>query len=227
LHICRHSDSLLFQFIMSEFLNAYPAVRKVEALHADLEKDESGDPINGLLEVLRELVGALPEEAAHAPWTRNQGILAYLKHYCACYHAALPEAAELRATASQAFHAALSARDLLWQIALPPDEERYSLDLAYFSRLIWRLVAHMDRFSEELQSLLPKYKRDENVLYFLLQQNDSLLKAFPSDFLSSLLKEMFQGGVSDANVYLQDRYHQRGFDHLLPSIADLLSQIGE
>lgn len=226
LHLCRHSDSLLFQFILSEFLTAHQAIHELPRLYdafAGGIREERGDLGLPLLNALGELAGAMPEEAFDAPWTRRHGTLAHLKHYCLSY--AAPAGHELQSIARQVFYAALNARDLLWSLQAPLDEERYALDLACLSGLVSRLVSEIDAFSEQLKSHLLRYGRDENVIYYLLQQSEPLLKIYSAEFLCNLLKEMFADGTSDARSFLQDRYHERGFDHLLPSIDELLSKI--
>jgi hypothetical protein len=227
------SHSLLVQFVLTEFIGAYPQVISAERLFGQLEK-ELGDgqfehQLPQLARTMSSLTDGLVEEDQPFPWMASRGKLSKLKYYCQVYEhpdvAVSSTIADLKAASSKAFHAVLQARELIGQLSNPVEEGRCRTDLAHFSQLLGRCSAKMNELSELLAILLPLYQRDENVLYFLLRHQLEFNGLYHPLFLRQQLLAMFENSLSKAEEFLVGRYQTRGFDHIVPNISRYLNQM--
>ncbi len=231
------NDSLLFQFILAEFLTALPEVQGIEEIYSALEAHLSQSPSAGRVEqelshltnAVAHLTGGVFEEEQPFPWVSNKGSLGKLKYFCQLYQD-LDETsstirADLRGSVSRAFHAVLQSRELLLQIRSPVDANRRKVDICNLNRLLNRINNCMGQASALIIPLSVPYKRDENVLYFILRHHCEFNHLFHPHFVQGLFEGIFESGVVEAESFLKEAYTKRGFHAILPAIGHLISNL--
>lgn len=86
------------------------------------------------------------------------------------------------------------------------------------------LLILVQQIIESMQSLLGKFKENENVLYFLLRKRDKLTETFGVDLIHRLFNTASK--KNKLGHFLIMRYQARGFDHRIPLIKQELSVYG-
>lgn len=231
LNVYCQSSGVLLQFILSEFLAAYPEVRAMGGLHAELDSQLShtrlhDSTLSCLANALANLTGGVIEETHPLPWTRNQGALGKLKHYCQHYQNPDPSLAvliaDLKTASSKCFHAVLLARELVRQIRNGVEDDRRLTDLGNLSRMLKRLANNMNQFAQYIAAILPQHHRDESILLFLLRHRKAFDDLYQPYCLIHHLTSSYPEGLHSVSAYLSQQYQARGFDHILPAIQRLV-----
>lgn len=80
---------------------------------------------------------------------------------------------------------------------------------------------------KKLSKLLPKricsYRRNENMLYFLLRRKKDFDVIYHPKMIEELFQELFPGGLKEAVEWIHAQYKQRKFYHLLPLIQQQIT----
>jgi len=69
-----------------------------------------------------------------------------------------------------------------------------------------------------IEKALPCFKKDENVLFFLLRHSTQFSAIYGSEFLPNVILKMYPKGMDEAKSFLQKAYARRKFNHLIPLI---------
>lgn len=193
-----HQDiSLLFQFIFSEYLITH---RELQSL---LHLMRQGKDISS---VLLRLTGAVEDYIRLFALSYHDGSLAKLKSNCAYFMQSeeIPEeeAALMHSHADQAW--------LLCSECLYKKSEH----------LIQEALEQLESFGKILQRMIPYFKGDENVLYFILRHREQLAVPFGPQFVRNCFEQIYPEGLNSALKFLLDRYMARGFSYLIPIIEN-------
>ena len=204
------NDSLLFQFILSEFLEVF---LETQALAKKLHSQEE------ILRVLTKLVGSSQDMRLFS-WNHLSGQLAKLKNYCSLFlqnadsHEKEPIA--LQYNADKAWIYCLEALDLIHQTS--PD---HTASLT----AIEKACSSLQRFARLIVRLLPQFRDDENVIFFVLRHHEKFDALYGSKFINRLFYRMYPKGPKEAGFFLTQKYLHRGFDNLLPLVASKISEL--
>jgi hypothetical protein len=216
------NNSLLFQFILIEFLEAYAEIQKLDSLCSRtptaLPKNEiscrqSEKNLHLIQEKLVTLVGATRDYKRLFSWNYSEGILAKLRTYCILFlqNADIDEK-ELIAIqhyADKIWLNCTQAIDALHEI--PTD--RHSL---YSS--LEKTSSAMQRFAKQITRQILLFKHDENVVFFILRNHKSFDRLYGNRFVARLFSKMYPKGLKDALSFLTTKYAERGFDNMLSII---------
>lgn len=166
-----HQDtSLLFQFILSEFI-------EVQAL---LQQQDVP---------LVKLVGSSQGLVRLFSLSQNDGVLTKLKNNCAYFS---------------------QNKDL-----------HYHTEHAWLScveKNLPKTSEHMYSLSRAIYNMIPQYREDENIVFYILKNHTELNKSFS---VNALMNEMYPRGPEE---FLVKRYLDRGFKHLIPTIIKNLEE---
>ncbi len=236
LSVYHQSNGLLFQFVLEEFLSVIPAVDAIQTAHQRLEaalvRRRPNEEVERLSQQILSNIAALTGSALvsnHSyPWTPSKGSLGKLKHYIHLFRAPVSEVEELtdqlKGVVSQAYHGAMQARDVLWQLGQKPMVLRETSELF---RLLNTLTEASRRIEELLPSLLVNFRNDENVVYFLVRRADAFANLHQEFYVCNLLTKMYDNGLDEASQFLRDRYLKRGFNRLAERINQKIAAIKE
>ncbi len=233
------SNSLLFQFILSEFLNAYQEINEIETLYSQIESEliknrllaDIDSFLFKVLELLPHLTGTqmvITNEQTF-PWTHSKGSLNKLRHYSYLFSRKLadnPEAVSMNVSVSKAFHSALQLREVILSLQHQLFENTVPNYIALY-QLLDKLIDNMRLASRLILKVLIQYKDDENVLHFLLNHQEKFDKVYKTQFVLKILKKMYPEGMKYAKDLIVEKYAKRGFPHLLDSISEQMTRLGE
>jgi len=73
---------------------------------------------------------------------------------------------------------------------------------------------------------LPHFKDDENILFFLVDQQERLDRSFGAKTTLHLVEKIFPEGIKNAEHFLLERYTARGFTHITAQIPEKFAALG-
>lgn len=234
LSVYHQNNGLLFQFVLEEFLAVIPAVSAIgtayQRLEAALVRRRPNQEVERLagqiLDSIASLTGSALVSNHSYPWTPSKGSLGKLKHYIHLFAAPVPEVEELtdslKGAVSNAYHAAMQARDVLWQLGQRPMVLREASELF---RLLNNLIEASRRIEELVPSLLIHFRDDENVVYFLIRRAEAFDDLHEELYVCNLLSKMYDGGLDEAAEFIRDRYRERGFTRLTTQIDEKIDAL--
>ncbi len=225
-----HQNSgLLFQFVLEELLLSIPVVDQIHLTFTALENalmqrtdpDEVEGYLANLLVNIAELTGSALVHNQIYPWTPSKGSLGKLKHYTQLLAPGDQEepfhypATLLSVAISKAYHSAIQAREIVWQLRQKPITLSEASTL--FS-LLTRLAVKVQEASDLLPTLVAHFREDENVLYYLLRSREKFEAVYKRPLVKELAKQIFKRGITEMGDFLVERYQERGFDQVAASI---------
>lgn len=204
------NNGLIFQFILVHFCTA---MTEVIALETALKKNGKGLE-ERVVDSFERLLGD-PFKNGLYPWNSDIGLFFKLKNYCAALAAKSydkdKEARNLEKSADQ-----------VWRLSREIQES--TLSVRSLSRIL-KLSAAMRLLARQIVQTVPQFRDDENVLYYLVKNQQQLDSLFGNHFVVTLMDFLFPGGQEETERFLLNRYTQRGFTQLLPSISQNLENI--
>lgn len=223
-----HNNSLLFQFILSEFLAAFEEIqamnslcnRKPLTIPAGMTEPKQIDDISQLIEAsLNKLVGSSRDYMRLFCWNFNEGIVSRLKTYCALFSQNIAnDEKELLAMQHYA--------DKVWQNCL------HGIDMLYessdeFSPLfaaVEKAHSAMLRFAKLIARVIQQFRDDENVIFFVLRNKEQFDKLYGKRFVVKLFCRIYAKGLREVQQFLSKKYSARSFD-LSPIIATNIAEL--
>lgn len=210
-------DSLIFQFVLAEFLIAFSLVQ-------ELEKSLASGHIEQ--ETLRKTLALLGGESiffltSSPSWNLNEGALAKLNNHC--FHLVQsiqeenPLLFALHRHADNAFLHCIHGLNALRPVPFFTEESSSSFAI--------KMVQDMHRLAVALPSAILHYKCNENVLFFFLRYYLQFDTLYHPGFSAALLANCSDGGLFSIEEFLLKAYRKRGFSHLLPIIQLLFIEL--
>lgn len=221
-------NTLLIQFIVAEFIQAYQLTTQLKVLvqkHLDsIPTTNTAFPT--LFQVLEQLVGGLFQQEglslSISSWYK--GSLTKLKEYCDQFLRNSQDTHKQFIYFHTAVHRAwLSAvQNLEFLQSLQPTYAQTQKSTFFhlsFKRSFETLQIHFNQVIQRLPRLLQVYWNNENIVLCLLRKKIHLSEIYGSDFLVSC----FKWSVSFEQIFhsLTQHYQVRGFESLLPMIQQL------
>lgn len=222
-------NSLLFQFILIEFIEAFSEVQRLDVLchrKPSTLSDASGKGLDcettrkTIETILTKLAGSARDYMRLFSWNFGDGLLGKLKTNCSLFiHNAVSDEKEMIALQHYA--------DKMWQGCLQATDsfrEEVREYEAFFSA-VDKTSNSMQRFAKQMARIALQFREDENVVFCILRYKESLDKLYGSRFVAKLLCRMFPKGMRDALNFLSQRYAERGFENVLPVLAEKISEL--
>lgn len=218
-----HLDqSVLFQFILSEFIVANTEVETISHLTPSVLEGE----VDGLEPPLHQLFGSSPEYVSLLSWNFKEGILSRLKKYVLCFSQfhITPEKDQrlLYQYTCQALELCQKCINELQAYVEGIGEENVEVTL---HKNLVKLQKQVGRFGQMVIKLTYYFHFDENVIFFILRHKQQFDNIFGQDFTKRFFNKMYEGGPSEAEKLMTTRYTERGFQHLLPTIQTKISEL--
>ena len=105
------------------------------------------------------------------------------------------------------------------------------LSFSYKDKLIVREVALIKRKLKLLyrlaEPLIYHFKDDENLIFFLLKNQDPINALMGKGYLRELLSQLHEKGLGQLEKKLCDQYHDRGFFSLIPELKIRFSELNQ
>lgn len=220
-------NALLIQFIMVEFVHIYQLTFQIKALIQDRLDfiSDSRTFLSSLTPILAQLVGYLPqqEQSSFSRWTK--GSLTKFKEYCErfsynSFHQN-KQHVHLHMAAHQAWLTAIHNMELL--NSLHTNSHKKNLDKTLFliplKRTFNTLHLRFNQVIRYIPRVIGAYWDDENVMLCLLRKQAQLTEIYGSDFLCKRFKWPIKR--QELMPFLAQRYQNRGFEALIPTIQQV------
>ena len=201
-HLSTHRDnSLLFQFIMVEFIRCCQTLEEAQQLMTLLFADRKGQTFSDLKERVTALVGN--DHYQQLPvWTREESHFNKLIQHCFYFnHEEKNLSDQLCRHSEYAFHHLLIAQEKLNGVYALEDVE---IELENGAR-------GMRRFKKVIPEITATFSYNENVLYFFLRHHAELDQQCGNGWTAKLFKRLFSGGIEEMQALISNRYRRRGF----------------
>jgi hypothetical protein len=211
---CPYSDSLLFQFILTELLHAHKEVNTLEQL---LEKFKNSlntskkhaSPLQ-LFDTEKKFSDLSLKYHYNYTFKHEQGLLTKLKNYVNVFQEDCnqKELISLRKLARKGWLLSIELADLA----------ENSIGLKLFEKTLVKIRTVIQALNKEVAKLIPQFRHDENVVFFLLSHQQSLDSVFGPSFTTNQLLSMHTT-LQQSAQFLLKCYAKRKFDQLLPVIS--------
>lgn len=188
-HLVSYDKGLIFQFILHELCTASHTLN-------EFYQTESHDTLKILCGSIRVF-----------PWSTQEGVFAKLKNYCCLL-------AELNKKTDDFL---VRYSENTWLLAHQIQDAYY--DNKPLTPFIEKLNRTFNKLSKQVELHFTEYRKDENVIYFVIRNHKSIDSVFGLNFTHELIEELFPKGIQEAEAFLQQRFKKRGFNHLLPKIT--------
>lgn len=232
-----HSNSVLLQFILKDFFKASYESQNLIKIADKLKKSTSEQLLQKELEQyldelsthLKILAGNTIEETWQLPWHRRIGLITQLKN-STCIFAQRTHEDELLFNSIHAlFHKMLigcsQTTDLIKSYFFYKFAEEDNLQLNLIRNHLSMLLNNMRHISKLIMHTIYRYRRDENVIFFLVRNYSVWNRLYNQKLILKLISRMYPGGLSELKNFLIKRYTKRGFDFLIPSIKKSIADM--
>lgn len=209
-----HTDSLLFQFILAEFLKAFSILIKIEKMRAHNYKPEP------FISNIRQLSGVGIGLQRYFPWNPDEGVLVKLKSYVDYLSEKWSSSPD-----SKIISDLQKSVHQLWNHSIDTLETLESNGLESFPAKFDKVQHSAQKLKKALAKAIPCFKDDENSIFFIIRHHTAFTSIYGSEFAAKLLDKIYPGGLKEARNFLQQAYTRRKFAHLLPSIKTFLNHL--
>jgi hypothetical protein len=219
-HQQRH---LLVQFLLTELLRAHTQASTIKTLFQTYQNAAPLEMLEPIIAHITQLVGSTHKYMRLFD-SSDYGLLTKIKHHVNLLyqHAGLAQKEELlmHRELNHAVMITLKLLDVAKQARF--DQE---IDFILLEESIEKVVRSLKRFSRLTVKTIRLFRRDENVLFFLLKQQQALNTLFGEHFVAKVFKKMFTHGLPEGERFILKRYRDRGFEYLLPVIHSRFTEL--
>lgn len=226
---CYEDNAILIQFIIVEFVQIHQLTSQLKLLiDKYLENsavDNSHEIGTEFKQTLGQLIDIHPQNSrsSHSKWTK--GSLAKLKEYCEQFSCNSSHQSkqhiDLHMATHQALLHAIHTQELLNRIILNPyvQSSEVFLQLDPVKRSFNNLLGRINQVIRFLPRVFAPFWDNENVLLCLLRIREPLGKIYGDDFLQKKFK--WPAKAQGLVPFLVNRYKERGFESLIPTIQQV------
>lgn len=228
--ITKQNESLLFQFILSEFIDSYREIVAIHQIQLELHNDFNVAKLELLKASMVKLVGCSKSHMRLFSWNHEDGMLARLKNHCLYLKEAISFQGKkvnhilckMQFYINKAFIMCVKGLDLLY---LNEKVQITEKKIQNIHKFIDQIISPMQKFSKLAASVMEKFQKDENVLFFILRHKPDLDNLYGTQFVFKLINRMYPKGIDQFSEFLVGRYKIRGFHHLIPKIRNKITEL--
>ena len=230
----RANNSLLIQFLLHELLQAsaitseYQKMVRTITLTPHLKYTKKGkEQLEQAYGLITQLAGRTYQSMRIFSWNLNEGIIAKLRQYSTFFGNNLDpqdsDAIQLDRHAERAWVNCLECLDLTReQLSLPAREPANLKSLVNYSD---KLCVRIHKLSVVISHILPQFRDDETVLYYLLNHQEDLASLWGAKVLPKLFNQLFPEGKEEAEHFIRTRYDKRHFSHHALDLTHKISRL--
>lgn len=217
------NNSLLFQFILAEFIDAYTEIQRIDSLRRTTpspSNESAPQDDTPIKEALIKLLGSPKEYMRIFSWNFSEGLLAKLRTYCALF-IQNAESDEKDLIAIQHY------ADKVWQGCLQAIDslQENPKDRALFLNPLDKAITAMQRLAKLIARLVHQFRDDENAIFYVLRHHKILDKLYGHRFIVKLMGKIYTKGLKEAHFFLVKKYQQRGFDQVVSAIETAIKEV--
>jgi hypothetical protein len=239
-HFYHRTDSLLFQFILCEFIAVHREIELMKNTMLKMPQSESTSEeeftsfLNAFTLTARNLSGSAQEQMRFFAWNLEVGALTKLRNYCTFFSQNKEDSDKapilMQRYANRAWLLCLQALDYvrvlqhnLVEPILPIEKIPETKNLLILT--VEKIFGQIQRLTRLIARVSLTFSRDENILFYILQQKEEFDQIYEKNFVNKIFEKMFQNGVPEAGQFLLQKYGERGFFDLLPLIASKITDL--
>lgn len=225
------NDSLLLQFILSEFLLVYKEIKALDSYYEELKASilkrrplqQRQDFFKQLITSLETLSGASHDTMRLFSWGQEDGVLHKFNSYAALfYRRSAPEGKTEQffyRAVNQCLLLSIQLHDLAFTVnELPPSKWKDYLD--EIEQLEGKIVSNAEKFAKLLSKMVNRFSDDENVIFFVLRHSRDFDELFHVGYTKNLLRKVGSTSLAELEKSLIKKYRKRGFTQLQPIITE-------
>lgn len=217
-----HNNSLMFQFILTEFIHASRELMHFDNLSSDAEITQ----IQHLQLPIRILAGCHKDHSRYFALNQENGIFPRLKAYSAILihngEAHDKSLLALNHQITKAWLLCIESLDAFSLLQAHPLEKDY---LTALHRLLKKLMTSTLKLRKLIAEIILSFNADENVLFFVLRHKEQLDKIYGAGFVKKIFRKMYPDGLAKADQFLRHRYTNRGFENLAVVITSKIAEL--
>lgn len=227
-----YNNDLLFQFIITEFIEAFEYINQIHDLcHLEVsqpslnnnEENAFNEHEQENLESLFEkLIGSNRDFIRLVAWKCRGGVMAKLKAYSFLFlkngYMDEKEIIAMQHYIDKTIFSCHKAAEILNDDLVNRSQMVSLVDKAFAS--IHRLCKVMTR-------LIHKFRDNENIIFCVLRNQEGFDKIYGRGYVAKQFNRLYPRGIIDAQSMLSSKYTERGFDHLSSVIADKIKACEE
>ncbi len=228
------NNSLIVQFLLHELYHAAKTLLRYQSLlskiHLTPHKKYTKPGREHLYEAFDSialLAGGTNQHMRIFTWNLNEGIIAKLKQYATLFANNLDpkdtHAVQLEKHAERAWTDCLECLDQTREQIKLPSKEPANLNILVSNAT--KLHIRIKKISQILAGILPQFRDDETVLYYLLRNQNDLSKLWGNSFLPDLFLQLFPNGKEEVECFLHSRYNKRHFTHVIQNLTQTIYQL--
>lgn len=229
IHAYHHNNSLLFQFILVEFIEAFELIRSLEQLcnrqssalipHT-INELNSESTLSSVETILVKLVGAKHNHVRLINWNQGNSTIVKIKIYCSLFidnsNNDEKEIMTMQYYADKIWTTSLKIMDLL---------EEETITIPQLLPLLDKINLAIHRFSKLITRLIHQFRDDENVIFSILRHKDRLDRIYGGQYVAKQLSRLYPKGLNEVQKKLTERYSVRGFNNIIPDIAAKIAEV--
>lgn len=206
------SDSLLFQFILYEYIRTLEEAMVIRShLNRSLAEKVSLEVFcHQMTESFVKLAGSEQEYMRIFSWIVDSGFLTKLKNYANLLVEQKngPLFLKLLQDGHEAWSQCLSVLDQI---------RKKEPNFKSLKTQVTKALAAIMQLTPTIEALLPTYQNDENILYFLLRHKEELDRTHEAGWTKKWFKRLQPKG---ADTFMIERYQARGFNEMIAEIQE-------
>lgn len=223
------NKSLLFQFIVYEFLSAYEEISYLKQLVNEIDRQDTPGHLEILSSHITKLSGPFDEYKKHFLWNFDKGMLTKLKRYCqALSQTNIPNTRDIIVMEDNINKALLYCLHGLDSLSSLQDQDPLTQKTKWMKpllKILDKVSGYLLKISGIILEFVPIFRNDENVLFFLLKNHKKMSKVYSARVTVKLFGKMFPKGLPELENFLYLRFKKRGFHLLLPVISQKISEV--
>lgn len=223
-HSYFRDPSLVFQFLLAEFLKTFKEEAKLSDRLFQYQQKKR-DSYLDLLAPLTELSGCLPAQTSFFPWGFAEGSLNKLNSLIQQYMQLEGDSIELKEI-QNLIDKGLKESQKALEYLRASEEERSSLYVQEMIELhVSSVLKAIKKLHKLILPLLQNYKKNENVLFFLLRNQADFRKIYGKRVFVQFFKDMYPSGPESLEKFLLREYTKRGFKQLTKNINEKVIEL--
>jgi hypothetical protein len=237
-----YHSHLLFQFILTEFVDTYSEALSIQVHYNQLTQVVKQIAPYGQFQMLLEqiaasmvrLVGHPKKKWESYPWHTKVGTQTkhreYFNLFCRNRKEKNSDFSAIHTTVNRAWDMCYDCLLLIYKmqqvtatchcLELKPSSQENSL-----CKHINRFLSHIQRLAKQITKAIYCFRNDENILFFLLLHKEQFDKLYGPQYLVKLFAKLYPNGIEEAADFIVKKYSHRGFDMLLPIILEKLAEL--
>jgi len=224
-------NSLLIQFMIVEFIHTAQLSNKLKCLiQKHLKTNQSLIPIfPDIKQIIEQLIREHPRREGSDSFPGAKGSLAKLKEYCGFFsHNSSHQNKHhlhLHLAANQALLTALHIQETLTAVPLNVHENKRTTSSFPIKGAITIFQNKINQIIRRFPQALTAFWDNENVVFCIFRLRQSFIDIYGTDVIAQQFKTPAE--TKQLMELLCERYRERGFDSLIPTIHQLIEPNGE